>query len=104
MAVPQTLPGELKIGFGGGGKSDRFTVRFAFPFFDAELDPIVAANSSRVTITRNSQTEWFVEGLAGDEAILFSIFKHKGQNTQDEGSYRMPFGITVTCADCPPAP
>ena len=107
MNVGETLRGEMKIGFGGSRKSTRYSVRFQALGVGA-IDANIAAKSSFLEITRNSQNSWFIEAVdpssigAGDKALLFSKFKQKGTVFQDEGTYHMPFGLTVTCQSaCP---
>ena len=87
--------------------STRFRVSFQALGVGA-IDDNIAAKSSFLEITRTSQNTWFIEAVdpstigAGDQALLFSKFKQKGTVYQDEGTYHMPFGLTVTCqAVCP---
>ena len=107
MNVGETLRGEMKIGFGGSKRSTRFSVRFQALGVDPIIDAIIAAKSSFLEITRNTQDTWFIEAvdpslIGGDEAFLFSKFKQKGTVYQDEGTYHMPFGLTVSCqSGCP---
>jgi len=103
----ETLRGEMKIGFGGSRNSTRYSVRFQ-TLGEGAIDANIAANSSFLEITRTSQNTWFIEAVdsstigAGDQALLASKFKQKGTVVQDEGTYHMPFGLTVICqSDCP---
>lgn len=107
MNVGETLRGEMKIGFGGSRNSTRYSVRFQ-ALGVGDIDTNIAAKSSFLEITRTSQNTWFIEGVdpsaigAGDQALLYSKFKKKGTVFQDEGTYHMPFGLTVECqSDCP---
>lgn len=107
MNVGETLRGEMKIGFGGAQKNPRFSVRFQ-ALDGSAIDANIAAKSSFLEVTRVSQNTWFIEAVdpssigAGDQAILVSKFKQKGNVVQDEGTYHMPFGLTVTCQSaCP---
>ena len=107
MTINETLRAEMKIGFGGVRNSTRFRVSFQALGVGA-IDDNIAAKSSFLEITRTSQNTWFIEAVdpstigAGDQALLFSKFKQKGTVYQDEGTYHMPFGLTVTCqAVCP---
>ena len=104
MVVCEVLRGEMKIGFGGNRKTVRFGVRFQS--LDQEsISANIAAKSSFLEITRISQDAWFIEAVdrgtgiinEADHALLFSTFNRKGTVFQDEGTYRMPFGLTVTC-------
>jgi len=108
MNVGETLRGEMKIGFSGARNSTRFSVRFQALGVDDAIDANIAAKSSFLEITRTSQDTWFIEAVnpstigAGDQALLFSKFKQKGTVIQDEGTYHMPFGLTVACqSTCP---
>ncbi len=102
MSIGEVLRGEMKIGFGGARKSTRFSVRFQ-ALGEGAIDANIAAKSSFLEITRTSRDTWFIEAVdpsaigAGDQALLFSKFKQKGTVFQDEGTYYMPFGLTVTC-------
>ncbi len=102
MNVDEKLLGEMKIGFGGARKSTRFSVRFQ-ALGDGAIDTNIAAKSSFLEITRTTQDSWFIEAVVpSDQALLFSKFKQKGTVFQDEGTYHMPFGLTVTCqSPCP---
>ena len=107
MSVGETLRGEMKIGFGGARNSTRYSVRFQ-ALDGGALDGNIAAKSSFLDITRTSQDSWLIEAVdpstigGGDQALLFSKFKQKGTVFQDEGTYHMPFGLTVTCQSaCP---
>ena len=108
MNVGEILRGEMKIGFGNQGRTTtRFGVRFQ-ALGEQVIDGNVEAKSSFLEITRTSQNTWFVEAVdpstigAGDQALLFSKFKQKGTVLLDEGTYYMPFGLTVTCQSaCP---
>ena len=107
MDVGETLREEMKIGFSGVQNSTRFSVRFQALGVGA-IDANIETKSSFLEITRTSQDTWFIEAVnpstigAGDQALLFSKFKQKGTVIQDEGTYHMPFGLTVTCqSTCP---
>lgn len=108
MNVGEVLRGEMKIGFGNERRnSTRFGVRFQ-ALDGSAIDPNGATKSSFLEITRTSQNTWFIEAVdpstigAGDQALLFSKFKQKGTVYLDEGTYHMPFGLTVMCqAVCP---
>ena len=107
MNVDEKLLGEMKIGFSGARKSTRFSVRFQ-ALGEGAIDANIAAKSSFLEITRTTQDTWFLEAVdpsdlgAGDQALLFSKFKQKGTVFQDEGTYYMSFGLTVTCQSvCP---
>ena len=107
MAVDETLRGEMKLGFGGSRNSTRYGVRFQALGAGA-IDANIAAKSSFLEITRTAQNTWFIEAVdpstigAGDQALLYSRFKQKGTVIQDEGTYHMPFGLTVECqSNCP---
>lgn len=108
MDVNEMFNGEMKLGYGGPGKAPRFSVRFRSPEPGEPIDAFIATDSTFVEITRTSQTTWFIEAVEGsdpnapgDQALLFSKFKDRGQVTQDEGAYKMPFGLEVTCPTCP---
>jgi len=107
MIVGEKLRGEMKIGFGGSRNSTRYGVRFQALGGDP-IDANIAAKSSFLEITRILQNTWFIEAVdpgtigGGDQALLFSTFKQKGTVFQDEGTYHMAFGLTVTCQSaCP---
>ena len=106
MNIDETLLGEMKLGFGGAKNSTRYSVRFRALGVGA-IDANIAAKSSFLEITRTSQNTWFIEAVdsietGGDQALLFSKFKKKGTVFQDEGTYHMPFYLTVECqSDCP---
>ena len=107
MSVGETLLGEMKLGFGDTRKSTKFSVRFQ-ALGDPDIDANVAAKSNFLEITRDSRDTWFIEAAdtsttGGDQALLFSKVKKKGKETvEDEGTYHMPFGLTVTCQSaCP---
>ncbi|MCZ6653713.1 MAG: hypothetical protein O7D91_11890, partial [Planctomycetota bacterium] len=107
MSVDETLLGEMKLGFGGSRNSTRYSVRFQALGVGA-IDDAIRDKSSFLEITRTSLNTWFIEALdpsaigAGDKALLYSKFKQKGTVFQDEGTYHMPFGLTVECqSDCP---
>ena len=96
----------MKVGFGEPRKSTRFSVRFQ-ALGEGAIDENIAAKSNFLEVTRISQTTWSIESLdsistGGDQALLFSMIKKRGQETiEDEGTYHMPFEITVVCATCP---
>jgi len=107
MVVDETLRGEMKLGFGGSRNSARYSVRFQ-ALGEGAIDANIAMKSSFLEITRTSQNTWFIEAVesssigAGDQALLYSKFKQKGTVVQDEGTYRMAFGLTVECqSTCP---
>lgn len=94
--------GDMRIGFGGAGKSTKFSVRFQA--LDGSLDTNVLNKTSFIEITRSSQNTWFIEAVnPNDQALLISKVKKKGKFlVEDEGTYHMPFGLTVTCqTSCP---
>ena len=87
--------------------STRYSVRFQ-ALGEGAIDANIAMKSSFLEITRISQNTWFIEAVepssigAGDQALLYSKFKQKGTVVQDEGTYRMAFGLTVECqSTCP---
>ncbi len=107
MNIGEKLLGEMKTGFGGAKNSTRYSVRFQ-ALNGNPLDANIAAKSSFVEISRASQNTWFIEAVdpgtigGGDQALLISEFKQKGTVFQDEGTYHMAFGLTVTCQSaCP---
>lgn len=106
MNIGETLQGEMRVGFGDARKSTRFSVRFQ-ALGEGAIDANIAAKSNFLEITRNSQDTWFIESVdspstGGDQALLFSKIKKKGKVTvEDEGTYHMPFEITVVCPTCP---
>lgn len=107
MNIDETLLGEMRLGFGGAKNSTRYSVRFQALGVGA-IDANIAAKSSFLEITRTSQNTWSIEAVdsieagAGDQALLFSKFKKKGTVFQDEGTYHMPFYLTVECqSECP---
>ncbi len=102
MGIGETLRGEMQLGFGGAGKSTRFSVRFQA--LDGTLDTEVVNKTSFLEITRTTQNSWFIEAVnPDDQALLISKVKKKGKFVvEDEGTYRMPFGLTVNCqSTCP---
>ncbi len=107
MGDGETLRGEMKIGFGGSRNSTRYSVRFQ-TLGEGAIDANIAMKSSFLEITRTSQNTWFIQAVepssigAGDQALLSSKFKQKGTVVQDEGTYHMPFGLTIKCQlNCP---
>lgn len=102
MSVGETLNGEMKLAFGDPQKNTRFSVRFQA--VDGTLNTEVTTQTSFLEITRSSQNSWFIAAVSpADLALLISKVKNRGKVTDaDEGTYHMPFGLTVTCqSTCP---
>lgn len=109
MSVGQELPAMLRFGFSyppDDKQAPRYQTRFQFPTVDpdAPINAEIAAQSSFLTITRTSTTAWTVAASApADSALLFSK-KNKGPKSEreprDEGSFHLPFVMTVSCGDC----
>ncbi|MCH7893451.1 MAG: hypothetical protein IH907_02935 [Proteobacteria bacterium] len=107
MKVGEMLLGEMKLGFGGAKNSTRYSVRFQALGAGA-IDTNIEDKSSFLEITRTTRNTWSIEAVdsiengTGDQALLYSKFRKKGTVFQDEGTYRMPFHLTVVCkSDCP---
>lgn len=105
MATGETKRAQLKFGWGdGGGKNGvRWSLRFKFPMGEA-IDTAIMNKTHYAQISRVAQDTWIIEAsvdLLGDQALLISQFKQKGQQIEDEGTYHMPFEFGIVCPTCP---
>lgn len=105
MAPGDVKRAKLKFGWSEGGASGtRWSVRFRFPMGEA-IDTAIMEKTRYVQITRVDQANWILETYSemsfGNRAMLISQFKQKGHQIQDEGTYHMPFLMTVYCPTCP---
>lgn len=115
MAVDDTLFAKMRLGFTyppDDKKAPRYQTRFQFHGTDLSnpINAEIAAESDYLMVTRTAAGRWILwtptaaDGSASDWGLLFSK-KNKGpkrdRETRDEGSFHMPFEMTVTCAACP---
>jgi hypothetical protein len=107
MAEGDTLWAMLRTRLGDFEKSGPvFQLRFQFPVLedsDAPINPEIDAASSYLNITRKPGNTWTIWTTASpdDLALVFSQTGRGKKTYRDEGSYHVPFEMTVTCAACP---
>lgn len=109
MADGARVKGTMKLGFfhpPNERKSPRFNVRFQDLTGGSDIDEDILAESSFVDVVRNGNV-WTItapDGPAagiGDLAVLFSENRTGKSVIVDEGTYHLPFQMTVDCGGCP---